>query len=88
MDEIFSRTDIGLQFEEIKITENALINDKTLADLSLRSELNVIIVGIYRSGTEWIYNPRSDTKLHAGDILILIGETNDLNKMKKQAGHE
>ena len=36
----------------------------------------------------WIYNPRSDTKLHAGDILIVIGETNDLAKMEKQAGNE
>jgi voltage-gated potassium channel len=88
MDEIFSRSDIGLEFEEIKIAEKASIIDKTLADLSLRSELNVIIIGIYRSGTKWIYNPRSDTKLHAGDILIVIGETNDLAKMEKQAGNE
>ena len=50
--------------------------------------LNVIIIGIYRSGTEWIYNPRSDTKLHAGDILIVIGETNDLAKMEKQVSNE
>ena len=49
--------------------------------------LNVIIIGIYRSGTEWIYNPRSGTKLHAGDILIVIGETNDLAKMEKQVSN-
>jgi voltage-gated potassium channel len=86
MDEIFSRSDIGLEFEEIKISENSEIANKSLADLSLRRELNIIIVGIYRAGTKWIYNPRSDAQLHAGDILIAIGETNDLSKMQKLAG--
>jgi voltage-gated potassium channel len=88
MDEIFSRTDIDLEFEEIKIAENSAIMDKTLADLSIRRELNIIIIGIYRAGTEWIYNPKSDAQLHAGDILIAIGEKDDLTKMQKLAGHQ
>ncbi len=87
MDELFSRSDLGLEFEEVQINEGASIIDKTLADLSLRTELNVIVIGIYRSGTEWIYNPRSDTRLHSGDILIIIGEKNDLIKLEKQAGN-
>ena len=79
--------DIGLEIDEIKIAEGSQIVDKTLADLSLRSELNIIIIGIYRSGTEWVYNPRSDTKFHAGDTMIAIGETSDLLKMEKQAAN-
>lgn len=87
MDEVFSRSDIGLEIDEIKIAEGSPIIDKTLADLSLRSELNIIIIGIYRSGTEWVYNPGSETKLHAGDTMIAIGETSDLLKMEEQAAN-
>jgi voltage-gated potassium channel len=85
MDELFSRSDIGLEVEEVAIAATSILIDKSLADLSFRSEINVIVIGIYRSGTEWIYNPRSDTRLHVGDILIAIGETNDLIKMKQLA---
>ena len=86
MDEIFSRSDIGLEFEEIKITERSKYSGKSLENLNIRRELDIIIIGIYRSGTKWIYNPKSDTQLEPGDILIVIGETNDLAKMQKLAG--
>ena len=86
MDEIFSRSNIGLEFEEIKITEGSKYSGKSLENLNIRRELDVIIIGIYRSGTKWIYNPKSDTQLEPGDILIVIGETNDLAKMQKLAG--
>ena len=86
MDEMLSRSDIGLEFEEIRISEGSKFSGKTLENLNIRQELDVIIIGIYRSGTEWIYNPKSKSELHPGDIMIVIGETNDLAKMQKLAG--
>lgn len=86
MDEILSRSDMGLEIEEIPISEGSNYSGKSLENLNIRRELDVIIIGIYRAGTEWIYNPKSNTELHPGDILIVIGETNDLAKMQKLAG--
>lgn len=45
----------------------------------------LIIFGISRNKTGLIYNPRPDTKLMADDILIVIGEREDLTKLEEIA---
>jgi len=85
MDELVSRSEIGLEMEEIKIDEASKIVNTTIASSKIRSELNVIIIGIYRRGKDWIYNPKSDVKFETDDILIVIGEMNDLTKLQKIA---
>ncbi len=85
IDEVFSRSDIGLEIEEVKLSEASLLKEKTVSDSGLRSDLNIIIIGISRESGEWIYNPRSDTRLQKNDILIVIGGTDELIKFEKMA---
>jgi len=80
-DEIFSRSDIGLVVDEIRIEKDSYLIGKSLAESNIRSELNVIIIGIYRSDGTLVYNPRSETKLELLDTLIVIGENNELSKL-------
>jgi len=82
-DEVFSRSDLGLEIEEIKISEGSSIIGKSLSESGIRGKLNIIIIGIYRSGGDWIYNPRSDTKLSLDDTLIVIGETHELQQLQE-----
>ena len=85
IDEVFSRTDIGLEIEEVKLSDTSTLKGKTVSESGLRSDLNIIIIGISRESGEWIYNPRSDTILQQNDILIVIGGTNELIKFEKLA---
>jgi voltage-gated potassium channel len=84
IDEIFSRAEVGLEMEEIKISIESSLIGKTVGDSGIR-DLNIIIIGIYRSGGELIYNPRSQTILNEGDTLIMIGEVNGFQKLQKIA---
>jgi len=85
IDEVFSRTDIGLEIEEVKLSDTSILTGKTVSESGLRSDLNIIIIGISRESGGWIYNPRSDTILQQNDILIVIGGTNELIKFEKMA---
>jgi voltage-gated potassium channel len=82
-DEIFSRSSIGLEIDELCLTEQSSLLDKTLADSPIRSKYNLIIVAIYRHTGEIIYNPGSNTKLTNNDTLIVIGKADDLLKIQK-----
>jgi voltage-gated potassium channel len=82
-DELIS---FGLEIEEIIVTEKSSFIGKSVAEIDIRGKLNIIIVGIYRSGGEWVYNPRYDEKLQQGDTLIVIGETNELYQLQKMIG--
>jgi voltage-gated potassium channel len=82
IDQVFARSDLGLEIEEITLTQDSPLINKTLADSGIRTRFNIIIVGIYRADGELIYNPRSDTKLNTNDILIVIGKTDELQKFQ------
>jgi len=85
IDEVFSRSDIGLEIEEIKISTASILINKSIAQSDIRSAFNTIIVGIYRTEGELIYNPRPDIQLQQGDNLIVIGEREKLNKLQEIA---
>ena len=85
IDEIFSRGDIGLDIEEVKLSEQSKLTGKSVRESGLRTDLNIIMIGISRASGEWIYNPRPDTVLEVNDILIVIGGTDELLKFEKMA---
>lgn len=88
VDEVFLRSDLGLEIEEVKIVEKSNLVGKSISESEIRSEFNTIIVGIYRSSGKLIYNPRSDTMIEQGDNLIVIGETEKLDKLQEKANEE
>jgi voltage-gated potassium channel len=85
IDGLYSRTDLGLGIEEVKIMEESNLIGKTIADSGIRNKFNVIIVGIYRSEADLIYNPGSDAILKLDDNLIVIGEQKNLKKLEEIA---
>jgi voltage-gated potassium channel len=73
---------IDLEIEEITVREGSAMHKKTLAELPLRSELNIIIVAIQNEEKElFVYNPKSDTIVDEGNKLIAIGERANLTKL-------
>ncbi|MFC2088888.1 potassium channel family protein, partial [Calditrichota bacterium] len=83
MDELFSLPDLGLEIEEIKIGEKSQLISKTLANSGIRGKLNVIILSIYRTNGDLIYNPRSETEINVGDTLVVIGEIGELKTLEE-----
>lgn len=88
IDEVFSRSDLGLGIEEVKIVEESKLVGKSIAESEIRSDFNTIIVGIYRDSGKLIYNPRSDTMIEKKDILIVIGEIKKLDKLQEKANEK
>jgi voltage-gated potassium channel len=85
IDEVFSRSDLGLEIEEVKIKKSSNFNGKSIAESKIRSDFNTIIVGIYRESGKLIYNPGSETMIEEGDDLIVIGEREKLDKLQEKA---
>ena len=48
--------------------------------------MNVIIIAIYRSSGDFIYNPVSSTRIEALDRLIAIGQQEGLIKLNALCG--
>jgi voltage-gated potassium channel len=84
IDVVAGNKKVDIQIEEITVKQGSSMHKKSLGELPLRSELNVIIVSIQNEEKEiFIYNPTSDTIIDEGNKLIAIGESANLNMLKE-----
>ena len=76
----------GLVIEEIEIKPNSPLTLGTLKDSPIRKEFGIMVAGIKKLGKDVFLNPSPETKIESGDILIVIGEKEQLEKLEKMAG--
>ncbi|MBU1317684.1 MAG: potassium channel protein [candidate division Zixibacteria bacterium] len=75
-----SSTDLGLSIEEVKVKAGSRLVGVPLKDSGIRSELDLMVVGIKKEGLDMIINPAAGEIIGMGDILIVIGEDENLSK--------
>lgn len=72
--------EISKEFDVIELRAGKDFHNKNLKELNLRRKYNVAVVAI-RRGVESIMNPGGETAILEGDILILLGKIEDLNRI-------
>lgn len=80
MDSIVAEN-LDLVFEEVPISGNADYIGKRLKNTNISRELNLLIVAIRRKEGEMIFHPSADTKIEEGDLLIVIGKAESMQKL-------
>lgn len=76
-------TDLDVGIEQVRISSRSSLADRSLADIGLRDQHGVIVLGIRKPDGEMQFNPAADTKLCAGDHLIVMGENTRLQKLEQ-----
>ena len=72
-------TDVELK--SILLTPDSPIIDRPLRETDLRNDYFCMVLSVQRGEGEFI-TPRPDTVLHAGDLLWIVGDPNEFDKMK------
>lgn len=72
---------IDLQIEEVEVSGSSSLAGKTLRESGVRRELNVIVVAILRPSAATVYNPSPEAAIDPGDVLIVIGEPEKLDRL-------
>ncbi len=68
-----------VEVENYIISKNSKAVGKSIAELSLKSQTGALIVAIQR-GDEIFTNPSSDFILNEGDVVVMIGKKNEIEK--------
>lgn len=79
------RKQTEFQIEEVVVQEGSGMIGRSLADISLRKEIGVVLIGIKRVQGDLVFNPSADTTIQAGDTLVAIGGEGHLNKLRALA---
>lgn len=65
--------ELDLMMEELKVSAASHLNGKNLIESEIRKKYDVIVVAIKRQDGVMLFNPRSETVIMDGDILIVLG---------------
>jgi len=83
LDQMMRLTERNLRFDEIEVPQNSVYTHKTLAQVPIRQKTNLLVVALHEPSGEFIYNPSPDQALEPGIRLIVIGEPDDVQKLRK-----
>ncbi|PNR95353.1 potassium transporter TrkA [Petrotoga sp. 9PWA.NaAc.5.4] len=72
-----------LQLEEVKIPENSWIASKTLKEIALPDKVDLIVIAVRKKDDKSIFNPKANTKIEEGDVIIVLGEDSKIKKLKE-----
>lgn len=84
MDSIIAE-EMDLVFEDFLIGAHSVYAGKKLKDTNLRSELDLVVIAIRRASGERIFHPSGETETLAGDLLIVIGRAEAVQKLLQTA---
>jgi len=80
MDSIVAES-FDLVFDEVVIKNDSIYVDKELKNTNISSELNLLIVAVRRKDGEMIFQPSAETCIRDGDLLIIIGKAEAMQKL-------
>ncbi len=72
-----------IQMEEMPVDTSSKLINVALQDSGIRQKLDLIILAVKKAAGEMLFNPSSKTALEAGDTVITIGETENLERLRK-----
>src|ERR1051326_2448877 len=77
--------DLELGFEQGEVEAGSKLVGRKLRETVIRSELNIVVVSIRRSGGKVIFNPSGETQILNGDMLVAIGNAESLQRLNELA---
>ena len=75
--------ELGLRIEELYVSENAKFINMSLLDSNIRKDFDLIVVAIKREHGEMLFNPNINTLILPGDILVVLGEHDNIDNFAK-----
>jgi len=83
LDEMLRVTGQTLRMEEIRISDDSTLAGKTLVEADIARRTGLLVVAIKWGDGGYQFNPRGQTVLKSGDILIVIGTPEKLVALKR-----
>jgi voltage-gated potassium channel len=75
-----------MRVEEIAVGEGSPWIGKKLRQMDLHGRFELLLLAVRKPGDELKYNPRDDTALASGDVLVVLGDVANTWKAREAAG--
>ena len=73
---------VQIRLKNVTVEEHSMLLNKTIRESGIRETVNALVVGVERNG-ERILNPESTFRLESGDIMWIVGDTEQIESFLK-----
>lgn len=77
---------MGLSFDELVVDPESPLVNQCISDIEVRSNHGFLIVGLRHADGRNELNPDTQTRLQAGDTVIVLGYQNDIPELARRFG--
>lgn len=86
LDIITHAGDVVLDLEDVEICKDGEIVGKTLKEAKIPERTGLVVLAIQKKGEKnLMVNPSSDEILKVGDVLIVLGQEEQINQLRNMA---
>ena len=71
-----------LRFEDVEVPGGSSLIGETLMSAHLRQRANILVVALREPGQRIRYNPDAEHRITAGTVLIVMGESQDVERLR------
>lgn len=76
------RSGMELMFEEVPLGPRGELDGVALKDSGIRLKYDIIVIAIKRPTGDMVFNPGPEVALSQGDVLITLGERDQLDRLR------
>ncbi len=75
---------LEMELDEFQVVGGSKLSGATLAGSKIKDDFNVLVVGIKDKSGDLRFNPHPTETLQSNDTLIVMGEVENINRMKSE----
>ncbi len=83
LDEMLKVTEGKLHFDEVELVQGSHVAGKTLREVPIRTQTNLLVVAVRHPDGAYVYNPSPDEQLSDGEQLIVMGLYSDVARLRE-----
>ncbi len=81
----FADEKVDIQIEEIRVGAASALHGVTMKDSGIRQNFDLMIMVIRKSDDTMLFNPKADTTIEAGDVMVVVGRAQSIKKLERVA---
>ncbi len=80
----FTTKDIGMDIaiEQVRVSEHSPMASRSIKEMQIGRDVGVIVMAIRKGDGRMMFNPGADTRVDAGDHLIVMGRQENLDTLE------
>lgn len=79
----FTDESVDIQIEEIRVSPNSKLVGMTMMESGIRQKYDLMIIVIKKQDDSMTFNPKADTIIEAGDVMVVVGTAVNIHKLSR-----